>query len=138
MKGLAGQPPAQSQQVREFSSGGMAGVWAEANTREAIFDAMMRRETFGTMGPHLTIRFFGDWDFGKSDVDSNDFVKRGYARGVPMGGELQAGTPGKVPTFMVRAMQDPASGTLDRIQQGLPATIQERGWSSPIWYSPKR
>jgi len=115
MKGLEGQPPSQLQQVREFSSGGLAGVWAEANSREAIYDAMMRKETFGTSGPHLTIRFFGGWDFAASDVGSRDFVQRGYARGVPMGGELGK-AKSKAPTFLVWAMKDPASGNLDRVQ----------------------
>jgi hypothetical protein len=116
MKGLEGQPPGQAQQVREFSSGGLAGVWAESNTREAIFDAMMRKETFGTTGPHLTIRFFGGWEFGTADAKSADFVRRGYSRGVAMGGELGAAATGKAPTFLVWATKDPGSGNLDRIQ----------------------
>ncbi len=116
MKGLEGQPPGQAQQVREFSSGGLAGVWAESNTREAIFDAMMRKETFGTTGPHLTIRFFGGWEFGSADANSADFVRRGYSRGVAMGGELGAAAARKAPTFLIWAMKDPDSGNLDRIQ----------------------
>jgi hypothetical protein len=91
-------------------------VWAEANTREAIFDAMLRKETFGTSGPHLTLRFFGGWDFAAADVESPEFVKRGYARGVAMGGELEAATGSKAPTFMAWAMKDPDGGNLDRIQ----------------------
>ena len=115
LEGLKGQPPAQAQQVREFSSGGLAGVWAEENTREAIFDAMQRKETFGTSGPMIKVRFFGGWDFGAQDVKGADFVKAGYARGVPMGGDLKAGTA-KAPSFMVKAMKDPKSGNLDRVQ----------------------
>jgi hypothetical protein len=115
LNGLPGQPAAQLQQVREVSSGGLGGVWAEANTREAIFDAMLRRETFGTSGSHITVRFFGGWDFQSSDAGSADLAKVGYPRGVPMGGELN-GAKGKAPSFIVAAMKDPGSGNLDRIQ----------------------
>jgi hypothetical protein len=116
LNGFPGQPPAQVQQVREFSSGGLAGVWAQENTRESIYDAMLRKETFGTSGSHIKVRFFGGWDFRDGDVESRDFVKIGYARGVPMGGDLQAAAKGKAPTFMVWAMKDPMSGNLDRVQ----------------------
>jgi hypothetical protein len=116
LNGFPGQPPGQVQQVREFSSGGLAGVWAQENTRESIYDAMLRKETFGTSGPHIKVRFFGGWDFGDGDLRRPDFVRAGYARGVPMGGELRAAAKGKAPTFMVWAMKDPLSGNLDRVQ----------------------
>jgi hypothetical protein len=116
LNGFPGQPPAQVQQVREFSSGGLAGVWAQENTRESIYDAMLRKETFGTSGPHIKVRLFGGWGFKHADVRSRDFVAAGYARGVPMGGELRAAATGKAPTFMVWAAKDPLSGNLDRIQ----------------------
>jgi hypothetical protein len=115
LNGEKGQPPAQIQQIREFSSAGLAGVWAEENTREAIFDAMMRKETFGTSGPMIKVRLFGGWDFGEADVKGSAFVKTGYARGVPMGSDLKPAT-GKAPSFMVTALKDPKSGNLDRIQ----------------------
>ncbi len=114
--GLEGQPQAQVQQVREFSSGGLAGVWAEQNTRESIYDAMLRRETFGTSGPHIRVRFFGGLDFRAEDLSRNDWVAAGYARGVPMGGELAAMPEGATPTFILRASKDPKSGNLDRVQ----------------------
>lgn len=113
--GVEGQPEGQKQQVREFSSAGLAGVWAEENTREAIYAAMLRRETFGTTGPMIKLRFFGGWDFTGEDVASSDFVRRGYARGVPMGGTLGDGRD-KTPTFMIWAAKDPNSGNLDRVQ----------------------
>jgi hypothetical protein len=118
LNGFPGQPPGQVQAVREFSSGGLAGVWAQENTRESIYDAMLRKETFGTSGPHIKVRFFGGWDFRDSDLKGGDFVKAGYARGVPMGGDLQAGMKSKAraPTFMVWALKDPLSGNLDRVQ----------------------
>jgi hypothetical protein len=116
LEGIKGQPASQVQQVREFSSGGLAGVWAEQNTREAIYGAMLRRETFGTTGPRIKVRFFGGWSYGANDVASADFVARGYAKGVPMGGTLQG--PGKkdAPSFLVWAVKAPDSGNLDRIQ----------------------
>jgi hypothetical protein len=116
LNGIPGQPAGQIQQVREFSSGGLAGVWAEENTRESIYDAMLRKETFGTSGPHIRVRFFGGWSFSGQDVSSRDFVKKGYARGVPMGGDLPVAAAGKHPSFMVWAAKDPKSGNLDRIQ----------------------
>jgi len=113
LNGFEGQPQGQIQQVREFSSGGLAGVWAEENTRESIFDAMQRRETFGTSGTMIKVRFFGGWDF--TDADIKSMVQAGYARGVPMGSDLKAAA-GKAPNFLVMASKDPKSGNLDRIQ----------------------
>lgn len=115
LEGEPGQPPGQLRQIQEFSSGGLAGVWAEENTREAIFDAMQRKETFGTTGPMIKVRLFGGWDFAAADLQGPGVVKTGYARGVPMGGDLRPGS-GKAPTFMVMASRDPKSGNLDRIQ----------------------
>ena len=115
MNGQPGQPPAQIQQIREFSSGGLAGVWAGQNTREAIFDAMLRKETFGTSGPMIKVRFFGSWELGADAMKQPDFIKQAYAKGVPMGGDLKPAA-GKAPTFFVMAMKDPKSGNLDRVQ----------------------
>jgi len=114
--GIEGQPASQVQQVREFSSGGLAGVWAEANTREAIYGAMLRRETFGTSGPQIKVRLFGGWDYDNEDLGAADFVARGYAGGVPMGGTLSAAGREVAPVFMVWAGKDAHSGNLDRIQ----------------------
>ncbi|MDQ1242533.1 MAG: hypothetical protein QG550_1785 [Pseudomonadota bacterium] len=115
LKGMEGQPAGQVRQVQEFSSGGLAGVWAEANTRESIFDAMQRRETFGTSGTMIKVRFFGGWDFTDADLKGAGVVRAGYARGVPMGSDLKAPT-GKAPSFVVMASKDPKSGNLDRVQ----------------------
>jgi hypothetical protein len=115
LTGVPGQPAGQIQQINEFSSGGLAGVWAPQNTREAIWDAMQRKETFATSGPMIKLRFFGGYDFAAGDVNSVDFVKQAYARGVPMGGDLKPGA-GKAPTFLVMALKDPKSGNLDRVQ----------------------
>jgi hypothetical protein len=115
MQGLPGQPPAQAQQIREFSSGGLAGVWAEQNTREAIFDAMMRKETFGTSGPMIKVRFFASSEMDAEALKAADFIKQAYAKGVPMGSDLKP-VGDKAPTFFVQAMKDPKSGNLDRVQ----------------------
>jgi hypothetical protein len=115
MNGQKGQPEAQVQQIREFSSAGLAGVWAEQNTREAIFDAMLRKETFGTSGPMIKVRFFASWDLVADDLKRPDFIKLAYAKGVPMGGDLLPNNS-KAPTFFVTAMKDLKSGNLDRIQ----------------------
>jgi len=93
---------------------GYAAVWATSNTREAIFDAMMRREVYATTGPRMTVRLFGGWDFTADDL-KGDWVKAGYGRGVPMGGELKPGQSG-APSFLVSAMKDPQDGNLDRVQ----------------------
>jgi len=114
--GMQGQPEGQKKQVREFSSGGLAGVWADENTREAVFDAMLRRETFGTSGTHMKVRLFGGWDFTAADGQQSNWVENGYARGVPMGSELGAAPEGAAPAFIVWALKDPNSGNLDRVQ----------------------
>jgi hypothetical protein len=115
LSGVPGAPAGQIQQIQEFSSGGLAGVWAPQNTREAIWDAMQRKETFGTSGPMMKVRFFGSFDYATDDVKKTDFVKLAYAKGVPMGGDLRPGA-GKAPTFLVMALKDPKSGNLDRVQ----------------------
>ena len=95
---------------------GYAAVWATENTRAAIFDAMMRKETYATTGPRMFVRFFGGWDFTEQDAQSRLPANAGYMKGVPMGGDLPPAPDGKAPTFMVAALKDPLSGNLDRIQ----------------------
>jgi hypothetical protein len=105
--------------VRLENPGGLTGVWAEENTRESIWDAMYRKETFGVSGPHIKVRFFGGWNYNKSIFDGTDWVHQSYANGVPMGADLPAMTgtgPGVAPTFVVWAVKDPTSANLDRIQ----------------------
>jgi hypothetical protein len=95
---------------------GYQGVWATENTREALFDAMMRKETYGTTGPRILVRFFGGWDFAEGDALSRLPANVGYMKGVPMGGDLTGAPDGKAPSFLVAALRDPMSGNLDRIQ----------------------
>jgi len=98
-----------------FGTPGATAVWAPENTREAIFDGIKRKETYGTSGPLIRLRFFGGWDYPKDLVKDENFVKKAYKGGVPMGGDLPK-KAGKAPTFAVWATKDPASGNLDRVQ----------------------
>jgi hypothetical protein len=96
-------------------SSGLAGVWARENTREALFDAMMRKETYATTGSRMLVRFFGGWDFDEGDTSYRLPADLGYTKGVPMGSDLPPGGEG-APSFLMAAMKDPLSGNLDRIQ----------------------
>ena len=96
---------------------GYAAVWAEENTRESIFDAMQRKETYATTGSRMTVRFFGGWEFTKDDAYNRLPAKIGYAKGIPMGGDLAIAPEGKkAPNFLVAARKDSLGGNLDRIQ----------------------
>ena len=95
---------------------GLAAVWARENTRKALFDAMMNKETYATTGSRMLVRFFGGWDFIQADAQNRLPGKVGYDKGVPMGGDLTKGPAGKAPSFLVAALRDPLSGNLDRIQ----------------------
>ena len=99
--------------------GGLAGVWATQNTRDAIFDAMQRREVFGTSGPRITVRFFAGWNIDANACEDPDMIANAYAQGVPMGGDLPQGS-GK-PTLLAFANQDPNS-------QGLSELHLIKGW----------
>ena len=100
----------------EQASSGFAGVWATDNTREALWDAMKRKEVYATTGPRMTVRFFGGWDFDAKDAQTRVPAESGYSKGVPMGGDLHQAPAGKAPAFLVAALKDPLSGNLDRIQ----------------------
>ncbi|MCZ6858463.1 MAG: DUF3604 domain-containing protein, partial [Gemmatimonadetes bacterium] len=95
---------------------GYQGVWARENTRESLFDAMMRKETYATTGPRMAVRFFGGWEFNEDDLRSRAPAFRGYEKGVPMGGELSNAPRGRSPTFLIAALKDPIGANLDRVQ----------------------
>lgn len=100
----------------EVSASGWAAVWATENTRAAIFDAMQRRETYATTGTRMIVRFFGGWEFEPADANNRMPAAIGYAKGVPMGGDMSAAPKGKSPTFIAAALKDPIGANLDRIQ----------------------
>jgi hypothetical protein len=104
--------------VEEWRLGasGLTGVWATENTRAAIWDAMKRKEVYGTTGPRMLVRFFGGWDFVAEDAQGRNPGAIGYGKGVPMGGDLAAAPAGRSPTFLVAALKDPIGANLDRIQ----------------------
>jgi hypothetical protein len=99
-----------------YLAAGYAAVWATENTREAIWDAMHRREVYATSGTRINLRFFGGWTFGPADATARSIADAGYARGVPMGGDLPPRGAHDRPTFLVSALKDPMFGNLDRIQ----------------------
>ncbi|MFN0056645.1 MAG: DUF3604 domain-containing protein [Planctomycetales bacterium] len=100
----------------ETLASGYAGVWATENTREALFDAMERKEVYATTGPRMTVRFFGGWEFQAADANTRQPAAAGYQKGVPMGGDLSKAPKGKSPTFLVAALKDPLGANLDRLQ----------------------
>jgi hypothetical protein len=100
----------------EQLAGGLAAVWARENTRESLFEAMERKETYATTGSRISVRVFGGWDFNESEVERPDFAEQGYTRGVPMGGDLRSAPGGASPSFMIRAVRDPDGANLDRVQ----------------------
>lgn len=104
------------QQSWELGASGLAAVWAPENTREAIFDALLRRETYGTTGSRIRLRFFGGWDFAQGDITRPDYARLGYRKGVPMGGDLGRVEGAQAPSFMIHAVRDPDGANLDRVQ----------------------
>jgi hypothetical protein len=99
-----------------MSAAGLAGVWAEENTRDSIFAAFQRKEVYATTGPRIRLRFFGGWGFPAGAADAPDPSAVGYGQGVPMGGDLTHAPPDKSVSFLVHAAMDPAGARLDRIQ----------------------
>ena len=104
------------------SAAGLTAAWANENTRDELYAAFRRRETYATTGTRITVRFFGGWDYAADVLDGDDWVAQGYAGGVPMGGVLR-GAEGEAPTFVIRAAKDPVAANLDRIQV-------IKGWSA--------
>jgi hypothetical protein len=118
--------------ARLEGTAGLTGVWAEENTRESIFNAMKRKETFAVSGPHIKVRFFGGWNYADTEsadqrrefwknvpdwIKDRDWIRTAYAQGMPMGGDMTPRPAGdKTPSFALSAVKDPTSGNLDRIQ----------------------
>jgi len=100
----------------EGAAAGLAAVWSRENTREAIWDALARKEVFATTGTRIRVRVFGGFGFSEDDLNRSDFAQNGYANGVPMGGDLSNAPEGSAPRFLVRALRDPDGANLDRVQ----------------------
>jgi len=115
---IAGRPAPPGSQIyaRETSASGLAAVWARENTREALWDAMARKEVYATTGTRIRVRVFGGFNFGPEDLQRSDFAAHAYGNGVPMGGDLTGAPEGKAPAFLVQALRDPDGANLDRVQ----------------------
>ena len=100
----------------ETIASGLMGVWARENTRQSLWDAMSRKETYATTGSRILVRVFAGWNFDEKDVFRPDFAETGYSYGVPMGGDLTPAPDGKSPRLMIRALRDPDGANLDRVQ----------------------
>jgi hypothetical protein len=101
----------------QMVASGLTAVWARENTRESLFDAMDRKEVYGTTGPRMAVRFFGGYDFNPTDLNRREISAVGYDKGVPMGSDLTAPpVAGAAPTFLVAALRDPIGANLDRVQ----------------------
>jgi hypothetical protein len=124
-KRLNPKPNAAGEAGFVVSTAGTTAVWATENTRAGIFEAMKSKETYGTTGTLIRLRFFGGWSFPKDLVTDKKFVEKAYKEGVPMGQDLhKKPDSAKAPTFAVWAMKDPQSGNLDRVQI-------IKGWANP-------
>jgi hypothetical protein len=100
----------------KLAASGYAAVWARENTREALFDALDRKEVYATTGPRIRLRFFAGWDFEAKDAAAPDLAAIGYSRGVPMGARLEGQAGNRAPRFLVHALKDPDGANLDRVQ----------------------
>jgi hypothetical protein len=116
--GIRQQPGGPDIPIRHFQtlSSGLAAVWAKDNTREAVWDALNRKEVYATTGTRITVRVLAGWEFDASEVQRPHFAAAGYLRGVPMGSDLHDAPKGKAPTFMIRALRDVDGANLDRVQ----------------------
>ena len=118
---------------RSATSKSLTGVWAQRNTREAIFDALRRRETFATTGTRLKLRFFGGWTFTQAAMRSKRWIETAYASGVTMGAELTARPAGaKAPRFIIWAAKDPSGANLDRVQV-VKLWIKDGGYAEQVF-----
>ncbi len=132
---IAGRPAPKGSQMytRETGASGLTAVWARENTREEIWDSMMRKETFATTGTRMRVRLFAGWDFKASDLARPDFANYGYANGVPMGGDLNSAAVGRTPSFLIQTLRDPDGANLDRVQI-VKGWVDEQGKSQEqVW-----
>jgi len=109
------EPPPNVARYSTWGASGLTGVWAEENTRESIYAALRRKETFATTGPRMRVRMFAGYDLASADIGTDEGVRTAYEKGVAMGADL-AGQAGTQPDFLVSAMRDPNSAPLQRLQ----------------------
>ena len=114
--GVPFDPESRGARFQSWGASGLAGVWAEENSREAIYAALRRKETFATSGPRMRVRFFGSYSYPDDLAKRGEVTHQAYAQGVPMGGDLLAAKGGQVPKFLVWGVRDPNSGYLQRAQ----------------------
>lgn len=115
LNGLPGFPEPNNLQLREFGSGGLGGVWAKENTRDAIYNALLNKETFGTSGTRMKVRFFASFNYTQNITSDKNWLTTAYADGVPMGSDLK-NSNGKSPMFIVHAIKEANGANLDRVQ----------------------
>jgi len=116
VNGRLSPDPETKTRLYESMAGGLTAIWSRENTREALWDAMARKEVYATTGTRLRVRVFGGWDLAAADMERSNFAEHGYDHGVPMGGDLAHAPDGKAPTMLVRVLRDPDGANLDRIQ----------------------
>ena len=114
--GGVGGPEEAFQYTWQSSAAGLAAVWTRENTREAIWNALARKEVYATTGTRIRVRVFAGYNFAESDLPRSDFAAHGYANGVPMGAQLPPPPAGQSPRLLIRALRDPDGANLDRIQ----------------------
>lgn len=115
LNGVPGMDEKNQLQVREFGSGGLTGVWAKENTRKSIYNAMLKKETFGTSGTRMKMRFFGSFDYDKTIISQDEWLTVAYSKGVPMGSNL-SNPNGKSPLFIIHVLKEANGANLDRAQ----------------------
>ena len=113
---IPAEDPALRIMTSQEGASGLTAVWARANTRNDIFDAMARKEVYATTGTRIRVRVFAGWNFEPKDLRASDFASKGYGGGVPMGGDLSAAPDGAAPRFIIRALRDADGANLDRVQ----------------------
>jgi hypothetical protein len=116
VNGRVNPDPEAKTRLYESMAGGLTAIWSRENTREALWDAMARKEVYATTGTRLRVRVFAGWDLVSSDLERSDFAGYGYDHGVPMGGDLANAPAGKAPTMLIRVLRDPDGANLDRVQ----------------------
>jgi hypothetical protein len=116
VNGRLSPDPETKTRLYESMAGGLTAIWARENTRESLWDAMARKEVYATTGTRLRVRVFGGWNLEAADLERSNFAEYGYENGVPMGGDLKAGSSGDAPTMLIRVLRDVDGANIDRVQ----------------------